>query len=212
LRRGRSAAPPRLPDPDARPLRGRHGVPAHRRGAVSPHLLRHRPREPDCRRPTDTRPGHHRPARTRPRSDRTVSNLKPTAEQQAILDAAATGGTVAISAAAGSGKTSTLRMIAAARPDARMLYVAFNKAIQLEADGSFPSNVACKTAALANHLLPYAQRAWSDLTAGPRGNLRPTHDVYLKQWQLSRPTLTGWDVVLYDLCRRRDYADGGSAR
>lgn len=71
---------------------------------------------------------------------------KPTEEQQAILDAAATGGTVAISARAGTGKTTTLRMVAEARPRTRMLYVAFNKAIQLEADKTFPANVTCNTA------------------------------------------------------------------
>jgi hypothetical protein len=218
-----------------------------------------------------------------------VTNLQPTGEQQAILDAAATGASVAISAAAGSGKTSTLRMIAEARPKTRMLYLAFNKAIQVEADGSFPPNVTCKTAhalayrhhgppmrkrlngprmtgkqnaavlgitsplgldadrcfseaalasialamvarfcrsadrqlttrhfrapegltptdesAVAKYLLPYAQRAWGDLTSGERGKLKPTHDVYLKQWQLSQPKLTGWDVVLYDEAQDAD--------
>jgi hypothetical protein len=199
-----------------------------------------------------------------------VSALKPTMEQQAILDASGTGGTVAISAAAGSGKTSTLRMVADARPKTRMLYLAFNKAIQREAETSFPSNVTAKTAHalayaefgkpirdrlngprmtgrdnaqvlgitrplgldaarffkepalasmalgmiarfcrsnspaitvrhfrapeglseaeerhIAGYLLPYATKAWQDLTAGPRGKLKPSHDVYLKQWALS---------------------------
>ena len=80
-----------------------------------------------------------------------MTDLQPTGEQEAILDAAVSGATVAISAAAGSGKTSTLRMIAEARPKSRMLYLAFNKAIQVEADGSFPPNVTCKTA----HALAY---------------------------------------------------------
>ncbi len=63
-----------------------------------------------------------------------TGDLTPTAEQQAVLEAASSGESIAISAAAGSGKTSTLRMIASARPHTRM-------AVQLEADGSFPSNV-----------------------------------------------------------------------
>jgi AAA domain/UvrD-like helicase C-terminal domain len=218
-----------------------------------------------------------------------VTDLQPTGEQQAILDAAVTGATVAISAAAGSGKTSTLRMIAEARPKTQMLYLAFNKAIQVEADGSFPANVTCKTAhalayrhhgapmrkrlngprmtgkqnaallgittplsldadrcfseaalasmaltmvarfcrsadpklttrhfrspegltppeesAVAQYLLPYAQRAWADLTSGERGKLKPTHDMYLKQWQLSQPELTGWDALLYDEAQDAD--------
>lgn len=217
--------------------------------------------------------------------------LTATSEQQAILEAAATGETVAISAGAGTGKTSTLRMIAEARTRTRMLYVAYNKAIQVEAEKSFPSNVTAKTAhslayrefggpmrdrlngprmrgadtasalgvrgdfgfdaervfsaatqaslamgmvarfcrsaddeiaahhflapegltegeatALARHLLPLARRAWADLTAGPRGKCHPTHDVYLKQWQLSKPSLSGWDVMLYDEAQDADPA------
>jgi hypothetical protein len=216
-------------------------------------------------------------------------DIVPTGEQQAILDAVASAGTMAISAAAGSGKTSTLRMIAGARPEARMLYVAYNKAIQLDAERSFPKNVTCKTAhalayqsfgapmrerlaaprmtgtqtaavlgikasyglsedlvftpaqqaslamsmvarfchtasttldarhlhgpeglneeqtrALAARLLPYARRAWEDLTAARAGRLKPTHDVYLKQWQLSGPELTRWDVILYDEAQDAD--------
>jgi len=215
--------------------------------------------------------------------------LTATSEQQAIIDAAATGKTVAISAGAGTGKTSTLKMIAEARPRTRMLYVAYNKAIQVEAEKSFPSNVTAKTAhslayqtfgapmrdrlngprmrgadtasalgvrgdygfdaarifspaaqaslamgmvarfcssaddeitarhflppeglaeaettALALHLLPLARRAWADLTSGPKGKCHPTHDVYLKQWQLSKPSLFGWDVILYDEAQDAD--------
>jgi len=217
-----------------------------------------------------------------------VSGLAPTPEQQAIIDAAATGKTVAISAGAGTGKTSTLKMIAEARPKTRMLYVAYNKAIQVEADKSFPSNVTTKTAhslayrefgapmrdrlngprmrgadtagilglrgdfgfdaervfsaaaqamgmvarfcrsadpaitvrhfpspegltdaeaaALARHLLPLATKAWADLTSGPKGRCKPTHDVYLKQWQLSKPSLSGWDAILYDEAQDADPA------
>ena len=217
--------------------------------------------------------------------------LTATSEQQAIIDAAGTGRTVAISAGAGTGKTSTLRMIAEARPRTRMLYVAYNKAIQVEAAKSFPSNVTAKTAhalayrefgapmrarlngprmrgtdtaaalgvrgafgfdaerifsaaaqaslamgmvarfcrsaddeiaahhflapegltdgettALARHLLPLARSAWTDLTSGPKGRCHPTHDVYLKQWQLSKPSLSGWDVILYDEAQNADPA------
>gem|GEM_PF-988000 len=217
--------------------------------------------------------------------------LAPTPEQQAIIDAAATGKTVAISAGAGTGKTSTLRLIALARPKTRMLYVAYNKAIQVEAEKSFPGNVTAKTAhalayrkfgapmrdrlngprmrgadtarilgvrgdfgfdaerifsaaaqaslamgmvarfcrsadteitahhflppegltddeatSLGHHLLPLARRAWADLTAGPKGKCHPTHDVYLKQWQLSKPRLAGWDVILYDEAQDADPA------
>lgn len=211
-----------------------------------------------------------------------IPALTATCEQQAIIDAAGTGKTVAISAGAGTGKTSTLRMIAEARPRTRMLYVAYNKAIQVEADKSFPSNVTAKTAhalayrlsgprmrgadtaavlgvrgdfgfdaerlfspaaqaslamgmvarfcrsaddeiaahhflapegltddeatALARRLLPLARSAWADLTSGAKGECHPTHDVYLKQWQLSKPSLSGWDVILYDEAQDADPA------
>lgn len=80
-----------------------------------------------------------------------MAEFRPTAEQQAAIDAFVTGGTVAITAGAGSGKTSTLRMVAESQPRRRGLYVAFNKAIQLEAADSFPPNVTAKTA----HALAY---------------------------------------------------------
>jgi len=57
---------------------------------------------------------------------------------------------------------------------------------------------------LGRHLLPYATRAWADLAGGPRGRLKPTHDVYLKQWQLAGPRLTAWDVILYDEAQDAD--------
>jgi hypothetical protein len=180
-------------------------------------------------------------------------------------------------------------MIAAAKPRSRMLYVAYNRAVRIEAESTFPQNVTCKTAhalayrqfgapmanrlsaprmtarqnaqalsitrpfgldattvfepaslatmalhtvarfcrsadphiatrhfappegldasqseALAEHILPQAQRAWDDLTRGPKGRLKPSHDVYLKQWQLSEPELSGWDVILYDEAQDAD--------
>ena len=216
--------------------------------------------------------------------------LQPTDEQQAILDAAGTGKTVAISARAGTGKTSTLRMIAEAAPSKQMLYLAFNKTVQAEAERSFPPNVTAKTAhalafpefgskiihrikgdplvpawkaaqilglrdveldggqmvsaksqaalvnemvarfchsaderprpkhlrpvdglssdqqrALANRLVPYAERAWEDMTR-PRGRLKPTFDVFLKQWQLSHPKLAAYDIILYDEAQDADPA------
>lgn len=42
------------------------------------------------------------------------------------------------------------------------------------------------------------------MTAGRAGQLKPTHDVYLKQWQLSGPELTGWDAILYDEAQDAD--------
>ncbi|MBF0289354.1 MAG: UvrD-helicase domain-containing protein [SAR324 cluster bacterium] len=53
---------------------------------------------------------------------------------------------VKVHAFAGTGKTSTLIYFSQARLKMRFLYVAFNKSVQLEAAGKFPSHVICKTA------------------------------------------------------------------
>lgn len=70
----------------------------------------------------------------------------PTAQQIDIRDAARTGDNLVVIAVAGSGKTSTLRLLGADRPTVPMLYVAYNKAIQLDAQGTFTKNVECRTA------------------------------------------------------------------
>src|SRR6266446_6495871 len=69
--------------------------------------------------------------------------MKLTQEQQAIIDCPAD--LITVNAFAGTGKTSTLEAFALAKPEKRMLYVAFNKAIQTEAEGRFPGNVECRT-------------------------------------------------------------------
>lgn len=75
----------------------------------------------------------------------------PTPEQIAIIDAYKTGKDLVIEAGAGCGKTSVLKMAAATTPGRRGLYIAYNKAIQVEAEKSFPKDVTCKTA----HALAY---------------------------------------------------------
>ena len=217
-----------------------------------------------------------------------MSTLAPTAEQQAAVDAFGSGGTLVVEAGAGTGKTSMLRMLAESRPGANGLYVAFNKAIQLEAERSFPRSVECRTAhslayrshgspirhrlngprvtsreaagilrapavALGDNLMLYpsavatmalrtverfchsadeeitarhvylpptaptanlgglahtvaavARRAWDDLCR-PDGRLKPSHDVYVKLWQLSHPTLAH-DYILFDEAQDADPA------
>jgi hypothetical protein len=89
-----------------------------------------------------------------------MSNFNPTPEQAAAVEAAKTGENLVITACAGSGKTSTLRLIADALAPARGTYIAYNKAIQLDAAASFPSNVSCRTAhslafgAVGKHYMP----------------------------------------------------------
>jgi len=89
-------------------------------------------------------------------SVRKVGGLTPTGEQQAIIDACVGGGDLVVEAGAGTGKTSTLRMVASAMPGRRGLYVAFNKVTADEAKRSFPASIDCRTA----HSLAY--RATSD--------------------------------------------------
>jgi superfamily I DNA/RNA helicase len=79
---------------------------------------------------------------------------KPTDEQQKAIDGFRSGENMVIEAAAGTGKTSTLRYIADVDPNKRGLYIAFNKAIQMDAKRRFEgTNVAARTA----HSLAYAQ-------------------------------------------------------
>lgn len=70
----------------------------------------------------------------------------PTGEQDAIVDAYLTGQHLVVEAGAGTGKTSTLRMLAESRPRRRGVYVAYNKAIADEASRRFPGMVECRTA------------------------------------------------------------------
>jgi UvrD/REP helicase N-terminal domain len=75
----------------------------------------------------------------------------PTDEQQAIIAASDTGRDLVVTAGAGAGKTSTLKLIAKAKPDEQGIYIAYNRAIADEATASFPRNVRCNTA----HSLAY---------------------------------------------------------
>jgi len=77
--------------------------------------------------------------------------VKPTQEQQAILDS--TGRVLLLNARAGTGKTTTLRMIASAHPDLKILYLVFNRKAREEARGKFPRNVEVRTV----HSLAYSK-------------------------------------------------------
>lgn len=81
-----------------------------------------------------------------------------TNEQQAVIDSNAD--LLAVDAFAGTGKTSTLVQYALARPNSRILYIAFNKSVAAEAKERFPANVDCRT----THSLAYGAvgRKFSD--------------------------------------------------
>ncbi len=74
----------------------------------------------------------------------TTPMIAPTQEQQQILDAVKKHRVIKVNACAGSGKSSTLRMIAEANK-VKSIYMCFNKDIKLEAEAKFPKHVMCKT-------------------------------------------------------------------
>lgn len=71
-------------------------------------------------------------------------NFKPTQEQLDIVEAFKTTRVLKVNACAGSGKTSTLKLLAAENKQPSLL-MAFNKAIADEAAKQFPAHVSCRT-------------------------------------------------------------------
>lgn len=96
--------------------------------------------------------------------------MQLTNEQELIV--ASRSKQLVVEARAGSGKTSTLRAYADARSNRKILYVAFNKAIQLEAAAKMPSNVTCRT----THSLAYrkAKQLFGDRDREKVGNTYPS--------------------------------------
>lgn len=71
--------------------------------------------------------------------------MKPTQEQIMALETVPNGEDLKLNAFAGTGKTSTLVMMAEALNPKRGLYLAFNKAIAAEAQSKMPRNVTART-------------------------------------------------------------------
>ncbi len=92
--------------------------------------------------------------------------MKPTEQQNICVAAAQNYPIVKIEAGAGSGKTSTLKIVSDAVPEPS-LYVAFNKVTATEASEKFPRHVTCKT----THSIAYAQfgRSLQDKLSRPKG-------------------------------------------
>lgn len=86
--------------------------------------------------------------------------MKPTDEQIAIVNSSSPF--LRVDAFAGATKTSSLVMYANARPNEKMLYIAFNKSIKEEAERKFPSNVKCMT----SHGLAFARYGSAYADAG----------------------------------------------
>lgn len=107
-----------------------------------------------------------------------MTGLTPTGEQAAVVDQFLNGHSMKVQARAGTGKTSTLLLVADAahRTGLRGQYVAFNKAIVNEGKRKFGTNVAANTA----HSLAYravGARYKDRLQGGNR--LAPWHQAEL---------------------------------
>ncbi|UVC12661.1 UvrD-helicase domain-containing protein (plasmid) [Rhizobium sp. TH2] len=85
----------------------------------------------------------HQVRHTKP-SSRKKPKFAPTDEQRVALDAFVQGKSLKINAFAGTGKTSTLQLLANAT-GLRGQYIAFNKSIVADAGDKFPSTVDCST-------------------------------------------------------------------
>lgn len=93
------------------------------------------------------------------------SGPEPTEEQMSAVMAFARGEHLVLQAGAGTGKTTTLALLAACT-DGPGTYIAFNKAIAADAASRFPGNVQCRTAhSLAYGAVGYRYRA---RLGGPR--------------------------------------------
>lgn len=80
------------------------------------------------------------------------NKITPTEEQQAIVDTFKTTRVLKVNACAGSGKSSTLKMLANEN-QVPSLYICFNKSVSEEAKEKFPRHVECRT----THSLAYAE-------------------------------------------------------
>lgn len=99
----------------------------------------------------------------------------PTTEQQAAIDAFGTTDNLVLSAGAGSGKTSTLRLLAESAPRRRGIYITFGKSIAAEAARTFPRYVSCSTAhSLAFRAVGFQ---YKERLGGPRQPARVAADI-----------------------------------
>ncbi|MBX3513133.1 MAG: ATP-dependent helicase [Xanthobacteraceae bacterium] len=110
----------------------------------------------------------------------------PTDEQQEAVDQFRKGGSLKINAFAGSGKTSTLQLIAHGTPK-RGQYIAFNKAIVRDANEKFPNTVNCSTLhALALKATPSKYKADRDKAFGKVNAKKLAEIPKLKRWSIDR--------------------------
>lgn len=134
-----------------------------------------------------------------------ANQITPTPEQQAIVDAVASGSNLKIKAYAGAGKTSTLRLVARRLAHQRGTYLAFNRQIAEHARRGFPPNVATGTV----HSLAY-RSAPSFLTARVGLPVEPPHELAARYGlgPVEIPLVTGKSVELTPFELGRMIEDG----
>ncbi|MBC9927341.1 UvrD-helicase domain-containing protein [Leucobacter sp. cx-169] len=116
----------------------------------------------------------------------------PTAEQEHALLCYRTGKDLVIEAAAGSGKTTTLELLARYAPHRRGMYLAFNKSVAQEAQARFSGT---QTNPFTVHSL-----AWRSMAAPFRERLNNT------------PRFTPWGVIAKRVGIETDYVFGPDAQ
>lgn len=116
-----------------------------------------------------------------PPADTPLRHLKPTSEQQAVLaQPVGKGEILLLNAYAGSGKTTTLELIARTNPQLKFLYLCFNRDNAQEAQHRFPPNCECSTIhSKAWHAVGKLYRA--------QAPLRPR--IVMEAFDLSTPAL-----------------------
>jgi hypothetical protein len=126
--------------------------------------------------------------------------FQPTEEQKTIIDAAMTGEDMVVRALAGTGKTSTLSLIAERmkeqQPDVKIVYLAFNKDIVTESVKKLPDNVEPVTAdALAYRSLPKSIALKIDLKTQKSLNLLTRNEDISKEFGIKggELSLPGFD-------------------
>lgn len=126
--------------------------------------------------------------------------MKPTDEQQEIVDVVATGSDLVIEAGAGVGKSASLRMVAANEATRRGMVVYFNKAPAAEARRTFPPNVGASTA----HSLAFNAmrgRPFMERLGGPMVTPRQLAEDFLgiKHWftdvPKGRKPVSSWKIA-----------------
>ena len=115
--------------------------------------------------------------------------MKPTEEQQAVIDCRPErGDVIEVKAFAGTGKTACLVMFANAHLDKKILYLAYNRAMREDAEKRFPANTTCKT----THQICWWDFGKKYMDAGKLGNMRkrqiadlmpPDVNAYPHKWE-----------------------------